>query len=809
MLEEGEENTSSSTAADHRNILLDYLFYQIGANVVGLVHTEDGEPRFWGTWAWKYQRAMTDQEFENEKTAGAYNNGVAMVMGKLWRGPNEGKYINGFDFDNQLAVKEFLKRTNTTIDKLSEKTLLEHHEDATKNGHLIPSKMHMYVISERLFENIDTYKNYPWFDNEKMPAIEVRCKGRLLYCAPGIYKNRVNKYQFFKVVMPSLWNDAEKIVKDMLWDFGITQHLARPRNGNGGNNLVGGEEGGTNGRQNNNNNDDLFKIHEGGRHNDLRRQMNAWTHEFYKTKLKEEVRAMCVEYNNVNCIPPLPQAEFDRLFEDCWEYALKQERQKRDAAEQKNCHKEEARERYGENIISPKANDQFLQGLYEYVTQRCVYKTMRDSLEVLYYDDTDKGGLYRFSGETKIKEELEKLASEIRQTTGIPFALTENQRNEVVKMVVYNTLIDREKFDCNKEIINVKNGLLNIHTRKLVRHTAHYLSLVQLPVSFDPKATCPNILKFFLEIQDTKGVSKLVRIFGYVLSKDLINIEKAIMFVGSGANGKSVMIKLIVALVGQENCSHVGLHELSDNRFLAAELFGKMVNAYADLPSEGIENTSMFKALVSGDYIKAEKKHQNPFSFRNYSKLIFSANRIPQTNDPTFAYLRRWVVLTFERYFADDARDENLIYKLTTEEELSGLLNIALVGLAKLIDEKGFGDTCIEAVREEYEYEEKIVSEFLDEKCVKDLRKNLAKYYVPKDELWNEFLAFCKDDKNIESKFESELLKHGIIVGRGMEYGRKISCYKGIITNKAFDKKNRQKLESTKQTQLGVGGEGG
>jgi hypothetical protein len=42
-----------------------------------------------------------------------------------------------------------------------------------------------------------------------------------------------------------------------------------------------------------------------------------------------------------------------------------------------------------------------------------------------------------------------------------------------------------------------------------------------------------------------------------------------------------------------------------------------------------------------------------------------------------------------------------------------------------------------------------------------------------------------------------------------MEYGRKISYYKGIITNKAFDKKNRQRLKSAKQTQLGVEGEGG
>ena len=37
--------------------------------------------------------------------------------------------------------------------------------------------------------------------------------------------------------------------------------------------------------------------------------------------------------------------------------------------------------------------------------------------------------------------------------------------------------------------------------------------------------------------------------------------------------------------------------------------------------------------LVSGDFIRAQKKYGQPFEFSNYAKLIFSANEIPQSED--------------------------------------------------------------------------------------------------------------------------------------------------------------------------------
>ena len=118
--------------------------------------------------------------------------------------------------------------------------------------------------------------------------------------------------------------------------------------------------------------------------------------------------------------------------------------------------------------------------------------------------------------------------------------------------------------------------------------------------------------------------------------------------------------------------------------------------------------------LVSGDSIRAQKKHGQPFDFRNYAKLIYSANQIPQSDDITYAYFKRWIILIFDRIFIKDDKDSNLIDKLTTDSELSGLLNLALIALRQLIRDNGFIHTDdIQTVEREYNLNANTVERFL------------------------------------------------------------------------------------------------
>ena len=116
------------------------------------------------------------------------------------------------------------------------------------------------------------------------------------------------------------------------------------------------------------------------------------------------------------------------------------------------------------------------------------------------------------------------------------------------------------------------------------------------------------------------------------------------MLTGEGENGKSVFLDLVGYLLGETNVSNVALQGLEGNRFRAAELYGKLANTFADLDARGLRSSSMFKTLTTG-WITAERKHAQPFRFRSYAKLLFSANKIPPSRDRTHAFYRRWLIL--------------------------------------------------------------------------------------------------------------------------------------------------------------------
>jgi phage/plasmid-associated DNA primase len=90
-----------------------------------------------------------------------------------------------------------------------------------------------------------------------------------------------------------------------------------------------------------------------------------------------------------------------------------------------------------------------------------------------------------------------------------------------------------------------------------------------------------------------------------------------------------------------------------------------------------------------------------------------------------------------------ETKDTNLINKLTTPEELSGLLNLALIALRQLHRDGGFKDVSVEKIRKEYEENSNTVRAFLHERCVIDL--TAPEYYTLTTNVYNEYIIYCKE----------------------------------------------------------------
>jgi P4 family phage/plasmid primase-like protien len=258
-----------------------------------------------------------------------------------------------------------------------------------------------------------------------------------------------------------------------------------------------------------------------------------------------------------------------------------------------------------------------------------------------------------------------------------------HKAEEVVKYIEVDAplLWERSKAD----VVNVLNGWLDLTTRRLSPHSADFLSPVQLPVKFDPAARCPAWDKFVSEVFPSDSEAIGWEIVAWLMTPDT-SIQKAILLMGDGANGKSTYLRAVLAFIGKQNTAAVSLHRLENDRFSGARLVGRLANICPDLPSTDLESTSVFKAITGGDPLQAEYKFKDSFEFIPYSRLVFSANHPPKSQDASPAFFRRWLVVPFERTFADGASDtipsDKLDAILSDPMELSGVLNKALEVIA-------------------------------------------------------------------------------------------------------------------------------
>ena len=360
------------------------------------------------------------------------------------------------------------------------------------------------------------------------------------------------------------------------------------------------------------------------------------------------------------------------------------------------------------------------------------FKTMRDNEECLVYED----GVYTPLGEATVKEECEKRVPKK--------FMTSHAVNEVIGHIKRGTYVERKKFNGEKWVLNLESGLYDVRVNKLSPHSPEFLSTIRIPVTYAPSAGCPQIQKFFTEVLREEDVPVIEELFGYCLIPDY-TIQRAFLFIGDGANGKSTLLELLKGFIGRDNCSNIALQALENQRFAAADLFGKLVNIYADLPSTKMPHVGLFKMLTGGDTIGAEKKFRDRFSFNNYARLVFSTNRPPEVeNEDSLAFWRRWVFINFPNKFEGDKADKLLLQKLTQKNELSGLLNIALRGLERLANRQEYSyEISSSEVADWYQKAANPIYAFVEDACKPD-----PDAWISKDALYAAFLEYC-DKHNI------------------------------------------------------------
>ena len=390
-------------------------------------------------------------------------------------------------------------------------------------------------------------------------------------------------------------------------------------------------------------------------------------------------------------------------------------------------------------------------------------------------------GMYCFDGlvyrpcEKEVTSQIQRLAGELeevdKKTTRwvinealfkIRTKTLTKMRSEPLKIAFENTIFDWEKFletgSIRKSVLPPNPELVVFHKvphklrtdllgrlEGLVKYSENLITnLEDLAQRF-----CPKTLKTFKEWVGDKWLL-LFEIVGYTLYPRY-DMHKAVMLVGEGRNGKSTYLRLVRDILGPRNVSSVKLQDLCDEskRFATAELYHKLANIYADLPSEALKYTGTFKVLTGEDQVTADRKFKDPITFVNYAKLLFSTNRLPKVSDMTAAFWRRWLVIEFPNQFPPNPS----FYEDTfTEEEKEGTILVSLLAFRNVWVRRKFSFEGTEAdYRELWLRETNSVYAFIQDLLAGKVEGYTAEKNpdsrVATSELYSMYVKYCEDEE--------------------------------------------------------------
>lgn len=441
----------------------------------------------------------------------------------------------------------------------------------------------------------------------------------------------------------------------------------------------------------------------------------------HKIKSIEAVLAKMHIWNKAKCRPPIADEQIEGLSKYAWENEEKKRAQKKPKREESEFFDGKkflpnvlaAHVCVGKNIIATPIGDKY-KGVYPYIYSDGVFRRDRN------------GDIEKQSRETLARD------------------ATPKHIDDTIDMVLRNKKIPYDQLNRSaRNLINVKNGMLDWKEGKLIPHDPKYLSTIQINAEYHPDAVCQELDRFLADVFPPDCLALSEEFIGYLLTPDT-SFQKAFIAVGPGGNGKGTFLKIINVLLGDENVSTVDLHSLENDKFARSLTLGKLANIHHDISRDDLESTSVFKTITSGDPITMEEKHKQGFTARPYARLVFSANEFPKSKDKTNAFFRRLIFVEFQRMFFG-SKEEILEYEkklCSIPEFLPALLNRAIQGLKRLHAHRRFTASATSTeVEEKYRREVDSAYDFFKECC------SIEEWgWIPRRELFDKYHGWCQDE---------------------------------------------------------------
>jgi putative DNA primase/helicase len=333
------------------------------------------------------------------------------------------------------------------------------------------------------------------------------------------------------------------------------------------------------------------------------------------------------------------------------------------------------------------------------------------------------------------------------------------------------------ELDSNPWLLNCENGTIDLRSGELREHRREDLITKLAPVEYNPKATAPTFEAFLKRILPSEALRSFVRrVVGYAATGG-VSEEILTILHGTGANGKSTLINIILDALGDyamQAAPDLLLAKRDSHPTELADLFGARFVASVETDDGRRLSEGLVKQLTGRDPIKARRMREDFWQFEATHTLFLATNHRPEVRGTDHAIWRRIKLVPFGVVIPEADQDKKLPAKL--RNELPGILAWIVRGCLEY-QRDGLGEPQeVKSATEGYRADMDVLAAFIGDCCV--VHPSATAQATP---LFNAYQEWCKQGGEAEisqRRFGQQLRERGFRDDRDPKTRRKL--WKGI-----------------------------
>lgn len=368
-----------------------------------------------------------------------------------------------------------------------------------------------------------------------------------------------------------------------------------------------------------------------------------------------------------------------------------------------------------------------------------------------------------------------------------------------------------ETLDRDPWLLNCANGTLDLRTLQCRAHAREDYLTKLTPTNYDPKAACPDWLRFLERVlPDTEVRAFLQHLIGWSITGAQRD-QYVVFLVGEGANGKSTFLRVLLDVFGKGYAIQAAPEILLQRRDRGhptelADLFGVRLAVCTEVGEGRVLDEPLVKRLTGGDIIRARRMREDFWEFEPTHHLWVASNHRPIIHGTDHAIWRRIIVIPFGVKIPKQEQDPALVEKLLKER--AGILSWAVAGCQAWQRAGRLNPPQkVQLAVDDYRREMDVLGQFIEERCQ---LAELAKVGATK--LYQAFRSWSEERGEPEisqTAFGTRLrargivsAKSGVAIYRGIclrPHGEKRATWEGSGPS-AGSSLTRARVESNRQT---------